>query len=82
MTKLPNKLVIFGAVAALALAIPGMLGPAAFQQANAASENANRAIQNTQGVIAVGVGVQANVPVEVENNNICVIADTCTTDDD
>jgi hypothetical protein len=77
MIKIPNKLVIFGAVAAAALVVPAMLGPLALPQAYADHTNqSNRAInEQTDNVLAVGANVQANV--DVDDVNVCVIARTC-----
>lgn len=35
MVKIPNKLIIFGALAAAALAVPGVLGPLMLEEAYA-----------------------------------------------
>jgi hypothetical protein len=76
MVKIPNKLVIFGAVAAAALIIPGTLGPLALPEAYADHNQSNRAVQNAAaGVLAANVNVQANA--DVSDVNICVIARTC-----
>ena len=61
MVKVPNKLVVFGVVAAAALAVPGVLGPLMFDQAYAARDNTNKCNNNAQGVT---IGVCANVSVE------------------
>ena len=78
MAKIQNKLVIFGAIAAAALVIPGLLGPLGFQQADAARDTRQDATALARGVVAVAANVQADV--DVDNNNVCVIAETCTTD--
>ena len=77
MAKIQNKLVIFGAIAAAALVIPGLLGPLGFQQADAARDTRQDATAFARGVVAVAANVQADV--DVDNNNVCVIAETCTT---
>lgn len=75
MEKIPNKLVIFGAVAAAALVVPGVLGPLMFQQAEA--QQLNRGQQTAQGAIAANVGVQANVDVSENQLAVCIITETC-----
>lgn len=55
MEKIPNKLVIFGAIAAAALAVPSVLGALTFQEAYAThnDRHLNQAIgqveQNARG---------------------------------
>jgi len=83
MTKIPNKLVIFGAVAAAALVVPGVLGPLMFQEAYADHRTGHRqtGIQNAAGVVAANVGVQAQVG--LENNDIAnclVVTGECETE--
>ena len=82
MAYIPNKLLIFGAVAAAALAVPGLLGPQIFQEAEArhndehnpqASAN-NRAtgnVVNLQAAVAVADALNQN------DVTICVIARNC-----
>lgn len=80
MAKIPNNLVIFGAVAAAALVIPGTLGPLLFQQAEAQIDQAiDRVQQTAEGVVAANVNVGANVAVDVSENNVaaCVIVSEC-----
>jgi hypothetical protein len=81
MTKLPNKLVIFGAVAAAALAVPGVLGPLMFEDAYAThrsrAELSNDQTNQAENVLAqANVGVNANV--DVNDVTACVIVGTCT----
>jgi uncharacterized membrane protein len=67
--KTPKNLVIFGAVAAAALVIPGMLGPLIFQQAEAQrTVGADQSIKQ-----AIGEGV-INAQVGVQVGNVCVQA--------
>ncbi len=76
MTRISSKFVILGAIAAAALVIPGMLGPLGFQEAQAAKDQSNNAINTaTAGVLAANVNVQANA--DVSDVNVCVIARTC-----
>lgn len=76
MIKTPKNLVIFGAVAAAALVVPGMLGPVLLPEAYADHNQSNRAVnEQTDNVLAVGANVQANV--DVSDVNVCVIARTC-----
>jgi hypothetical protein len=83
MAKVPKKLLIFGAVFAAALVIPGVLGPLGFQQAEAArdqSQAIDRVEQNAAaGVAAVNANVAANVGVNVEDNEVaaCAIIAEC-----
>jgi hypothetical protein len=82
MIKIPNKLVIFGAVAAAALAVPGVLGPL-FQEAAAAPDQSNRGTQNAvAGIAALNLGVNANVNAEVEDNEVaaCAVLAACDID--
>jgi hypothetical protein len=74
MTKLPNKLVIFGAVAVAALVVPGLVGPLLFDEAYAATEKeqSNRAVQTARdNVVNAQIAVGANV--DVQDVNVCVI---------
>ena len=68
-------------LAVAALSVISVASP--LQQADAAKPlNRNEATNTAEeNLVNVQANVQANVPVDVENNNICVIADTCTTDD-
>jgi hypothetical protein len=78
MVKSPNRLLIFGAVAAAALVVPGLLGgPLGFQQADAAKDQRIDAVQTAEGVVAANVN--ANVGVDVSNNEVtaCVIVKNC-----
>jgi predicted polyphosphate/ATP-dependent NAD kinase len=78
MTKLPNKLVIFGAVAVAALVVPGLVGPLMFDEAYAATEKeqSNSASQTAKDtVVNVQAAVQANV--DVQDVNVCVITTEC-----
>jgi hypothetical protein len=75
MVKVPNKLVIFGAVAAAALAIPGLLGPLMFQEASA--QATQRGIQQATGVAAINVGVQVNANVEDNEVAVCAVIAEC-----
>jgi hypothetical protein len=76
MAYIPNKLVLFGAIAAAALVVPATLGPLMFQDAEAAKDT--RVVggdQSTQaadqeGVVNAQVGVNANV----QTGDICVQA--------
>jgi hypothetical protein len=80
MIKISNKLVIFGAVAAAALAVPGVLGPLMFEDAYAAQDQRQGGLQNAAGVVAANVGVQAQVG--LENNDIAnclVVTGDCST---
>jgi hypothetical protein len=77
MAKIFSPLVIVGALAAAALVIPAMLGPAVFQQAEAARDTRQDATAFARGVVAAAANVQADV--DVDNNNVCVVAETCTT---
>ena len=73
MAKIQNKFVIFGAIAAAALAVPGVLGPLTFEEAYAThNEQSNRASQEARNnVLNVQAIVQANV--DVRDVNVCVI---------
>lgn len=75
MIKIPNKVVILGAIAAATLVIPGILGPLGLQQAEAARDQRNEATQFARGVVAANANVQANV--DVDNVNVCVVVETC-----
>jgi hypothetical protein len=75
MVKTPNKFVLFGAVAAAALAVPGLLGPLMFEEAYAARENKNE--QSARSFNQAGdslVNVQANVPANVNVQDVDVTA--------
>lgn len=76
MTKISNKLVIFGAVAVAALVVPGLAGPLMFDEAyathNEQSNNANQQAKNNL------VNVQAAVQANLDDLQVCVItADSC-----
>jgi hypothetical protein len=74
MANIPNKLVIFGAVAAAALVVPGLVGPLLFDEAYAATEKeqSNRAVQTARdNVVNAQIAVGANV--DVQDVNVCVI---------
>ena len=77
MAKIQNKFVIFGAIAAAALAVPGLLGPLMFQEAEAARDQRNTAIQNAAGLVALNANVQANVDVSKNAVAVCVITEDC-----
>jgi hypothetical protein len=84
MTKLQNRFVIFGAIAAAALAVPGVLGPLTFDQAYAQpnNEQSANALQNARGLVVAQVAVPANVNVQDVDVDVvaCVIAEgPCTT---
>jgi hypothetical protein len=75
MAKIPNKLVVFGAVAAAALVIPGMLGPLVFQEAEARhNEQSQEAINRAGNTL---VNVQANVQANVNDVTVCLVTGTC-----
>jgi hypothetical protein len=86
MIKIPNKLVIFGAVAAAALAVPGVLGPLMFEEAHAARDNNNE--QSAEALNRAGdslVNVQAAVGANVNAQDVsvtaCILASgPCTSD--
>ena len=85
MIKIPNKLVIFGAVAAAALAVPGVLGPLMFEEAYADHRgrdvNQETGPQFATGVVALNAAANANdvVDVKVQDNEVaaCVIVGDC-----
>jgi hypothetical protein len=83
MSKLQNKLAVFGAIAAAALAVPGVLGPLMFEEAYAQrNEQSANALQNVRGLIVVQAAVPANVNVQDVDVDVvaCVIAEgPCTT---
>jgi hypothetical protein len=60
MINIPNKLIIFGAIAAAALVIPGTLGPLMFQDAQAVRNAGNEQSlnQGAAGLVAANVGLQ------------------------
>ena len=75
MAYIPNKLVLFGAIAAAALVVPETLGPLMFQDAEAAKTRVVGGDQSNQaadqeGVVNAQVGVNANV----QTGDICVQA--------
>ena len=65
MVKVPNKLVIFGVIAAATVFMTGMVSTLGVQEAYA--ENKNKCNNNNQGV---NVGVCANIPVCAQVNVI------------
>jgi hypothetical protein len=74
MIKIPNKFVIFGAVAAAALVVPGVLGPLMFQEAHAAHREGHERVGAEQSIgQAIGAGV-VNAQVGVQVGNVCVQA--------
>ena len=74
MINIPSKFVIFGAVAAAALVVPGILGPLVFNEAYAEANANNRATANV-------VNVQAAAAIDRALNNndvtVCVVANSC-----
>jgi hypothetical protein len=76
MIKIPNKLVIFGAVAAAALVVPGIIGPLVSNEAYAEARASNRA-----GDALVNLQVAAAVEAtDVLNDNqvtACIIVSEC-----
>lgn len=84
MIKIPNKLVIFGAVAAAALAVPGVLGPLMFEEAYANHRDTHQNVgpQTAVGVVAANVGANIAADVAIENNDVtaCVLTGECTVD--
>jgi hypothetical protein len=76
MINIPNKLVIFGAVAAAALVVPGVVGALTFQQAYAdhQTQAIDRVEQNARGLVNVQANVQAQVQANVEDNEVAVCA--------
>ena len=75
-----NKLMLFGAMAAAALVVPGVLGPLMFDEAYAQqqrNEQSARAIQNAEGVIVAQVAVPANVNVQANDVTACIIVEDC-----
>ena len=72
-----NRLVVFGAIAAAALVIPGVFGPLMFDEAYAQQRNeqSSRAIQNAEGVIVAQVAVPANVNVQVNDVTACILVE-------
>ena len=83
MINIPNKFVIFGAVAVAALAVPGLVGPLMFDEAYAADDQSNNAIQKAKGnVINAQVALGANVAVEDTNVAACIVVSTCNPQQD
>jgi hypothetical protein len=84
MIKVPNKLVIFGAVAAAALAVPGVLSPLMFEEAYAHHRDVHQETgqQRAVGVVALNAAVNANDVVDINRNDVtaCVLVDQCTPD--
>lgn len=60
MIKIPNKLVIFGVVAAATVFMTGMVSTLGLQESYAVRDNENKCNNNAQGV---NIAVCANVPV-------------------
>ena len=79
MAKLQNTLVIFGAITAAALVVPGLLGPLALQEAQAQRQAIDSVQRAVGGLVAANVGVNANVAVDVSDNQVaaCVIVEDC-----
>ena len=81
MIKVPNKLVIFGAIAAAALVVPGVLAPLMFDEAYAHHRDVHQEVgpQRAVGVVAANVGANVNADVNVEDNEVaaCVIVGEC-----
>lgn len=79
--KIPNNFVIFGAIAAAALVIPGTLGPLLFQEAQADLDLAqDRVEQTAEGVVAANVNAQVGVEVSDNQVAVCVVAE-CVQED-
>lgn len=80
MTKLQNRFVVFGAIAAAALAVPGVLGPLTFEEAYAQEARANN--KATANLVNVQAAVAVNDVVEDSLNNndvtVCVAANNCS----
>jgi hypothetical protein len=80
LINIPNKLVLFGAVAAAALVIPGTLGPLVFQEAEARHEGDRHTEQSQNAVNRAGdtlLNVQANVQAQVTDVTVCLVVDDC-----
>lgn len=81
MVKIPNTLVILGAVAAAVLVVPGVLGPLMFEEAYAHHRDVHQEVgpQRAVGVVAANVGANVNADVNVEDNEVaaCVIVGEC-----
>ena len=81
MKKLSNKFVLFGVVAAAALAVPGVLGPLMFEEAYAHHRDVHQEVgpQRAVGVVAANVGANVNADVNVEDNEVaaCVLTGEC-----
>ena len=87
-----NKFVLFGAIAAAALVVPGVLGPLVFEEAYAQdrgprNEQSANALQNAHGLVNAQVAVPANVNVQDVDVAVtaCVLSQTddaeqCTVD--
>ena len=77
MKTVSNKFLIVGAVAAAALVVPGLVGPLMFGEAYAIGDKSqsNHASQQAQDNV---VNVQAAVEANINDLNVCVLADTCT----
>jgi hypothetical protein len=76
MVKIPNKLFIFGVVAAAALVVPGLAGPLMFGEAYAIGDKSqsNHASQQAEDNV---VNVQAAVQANVNDLNVCVLTSEC-----
>jgi hypothetical protein len=68
-------------LAVSALAVMSIVGPMQSANAQPANEETRQNAVQTARNNLLAVGVQAQADVDVENNNICVIAETCRTDD-
>jgi hypothetical protein len=81
MVKLPNKLVVLGAVAAAVLVVPGVLGPLMFEEAYAHHRDVHQEVgdQRAVGVVAANVGANVNADVAIEENEVtaCVLVGEC-----
>lgn len=71
MANITNKFVIFGAIAAAALVIPGVVGPLMFEEAYAQTARAN---QRAEGVVAANVAVQAQNLLNNNDVTVCIIS--------
>jgi hypothetical protein len=82
MAYIPNKFVIFGAVAVAALAVPGLAGPLMFDEAYAShTDQSNEANQKAKGnVINAQLAIQANV--DDTDVAACIVVATCNPQQD
>lgn len=69
MIKIPNKLVIFGAVAATTMFMTGIVSTLGIQEVYAERDNVNRCNNNAQGV-TVGVCANVEAPICLQANVI------------